>query len=297
VRAAAALLLGLGACGGLDRFGTFGRKAADSGPPESGAALTDTAGRPPDCPDDTCGDTCVDLDTDPRNCGACGRTCLLPGAEAACVDGDCALGACDDGLLDCDGRLETGCEQVDACADGSACPTSCGTEGAVSCADPCAPSCEVPAEACNAQDDDCDGACDEDLSCRRAVYRSSGTRGHLYGLDPSEATSSGQTLEGYPYFYVYAAEAPGLAPLYRCDKGGGLRFLTLSASCEIGLPVDLIVGYVSATGGCGSTPLYRLYSPSTGDHFYTLSAEERDAAVAVYGYVSEGVAAQVWGGP
>ncbi|MFM2247095.1 MAG: hypothetical protein RL071_3169, partial [Pseudomonadota bacterium] len=33
------------------------------------------------------------------------------------------------------------------------------------------------------------------------------------------------------------------------------------------------------------------------NHFYTLSAAERDNAVAVYGYVSEGIAGYVWASP
>lgn len=38
-------------------------------------------------------------------------------------------------------------------------------------------------------------------------------------------------------------------------------------------------------------PLYRLQGH--GDHFYTTSAQERDNAIAQYGYVSEGIACYV----
>ena len=51
--------------------------------------------------------------------------------------------------------------------------------------------------------------------------------------------------------------------------------------------------------GCsepGTTPLHRLYCANTGDHFYTTSAVERDNAVAMFGYVSEGIACYVFGG-
>jgi hypothetical protein len=44
----------------------------------------------------------------------------------------------------------------------------------------------------------------------------------------------------------------------------------------------------------GTTPLYRLYSPGTGDHFYTTSAIERDDAIATYGYQDEGTACHVF---
>ncbi|KAH9910621.1 uncharacterized protein BXZ73DRAFT_93654 [Epithele typhae] len=46
---------------------------------------------------------------------------------------------------------------------------------------------------------------------------------------------------------------------------------------------------------CDSTvPLFRLYSPSATDHFYTTNAQERNNAVASIGYTNEGTAAQVF---
>jgi hypothetical protein len=152
------------------------------------------------------------------------------------------------------------------------------------------------AELCNAQDDDCDGECDEGglSGCRASVYRSSGAHGHIYGRDAGEAAASGQAIESGEYFFVYAAETAGLVPLYRCDKGSGRRFLTASASCEIGLSVDLVVGYMATGPSCGAQPLYRLYSSATNNHFYTLSEAERDNAVAVYGYAYESIAGYVW---
>lgn len=37
-------------------------------------------------------------------------------------------------------------------------------------------------------------------------------------------------------------------------------------------------------------PIYRLYKPTTDDHFYTNGAAERDAAVQIHGYQDEGIA-------
>lgn len=266
-------------------------------PPSETPVAPDTMA--PECPADICFGACVDLQLDPTNCGGCGVTCVIPQASAACVDGACVVDRCDDGAGDCDGDPSNGCESVQACVEGAACATTCGSTGTLACADPCAPLCLPPTESCDAADDDCDGACDEGAlaGCRQSAYRSNGPLGHLYGLDPAEAVALGQSLESHPYFYTYAGEAPGLTPLYRCDKGGGRRFLTLSSSCEIGLPIDLVVGWVATSERCGSVPLYRLYSAAQSNHFYTLSAEERDNAVAAYGYVSEGIAAWVWAGP
>ena len=45
--------------------------------------------------------------------------------------------------------------------------------------------------------------------------------------------------------------------------------------------------------GTGTTPLLRAFNPTSGDHFYTTSAAERDNAVA-NGYRNEGVACHVF---
>ena len=58
-----------------------------------------------------------------------------------------------------------------------------------------------------------------------------------------------------------------------------------------------MLGYIAPNPVCGSTPLYRLYKASSGDHFYTTSDAEKDAAVANSGYIYEFVAGHVWTGP
>ncbi len=251
-----------------------------------------------DCPRDQCDGACVDLRTDPNNCGGCGRTCVVPNAGAACEDSFCVLDICEEGWGDCDGALANGCEQASTCVTGGACTTSCGSTGSAVCTDICAPTCVTPVESCNAIDDNCDGACDEGAlaGCRRNIYRSYGALGHVYGTDSGEAAGLGQSVENGDYFFVYSEETAGLAPLYRCDKGGGRRFLTLSASCELGVAPELVLGWVATSERCGAVPLYRLFSSAASNHFYTTSAAERDSVVAAHGYVSEGVAAWVWAG-
>ena len=39
----------------------------------------------------------------------------------------------------------------------------------------------------------------------------------------------------------------------------------------------------------GTTPLYRRYRQSNGDHLYTTSKDEADRAIFAYGYVDEGI--------
>ncbi|MBL8602616.1 MAG: hypothetical protein JNK72_11900 [Myxococcales bacterium] len=43
-------------------------------------------------------------------CGACGRACAPPNADAQCANGQCALGQCAPGFANCDGDADNGCE-------------------------------------------------------------------------------------------------------------------------------------------------------------------------------------------
>ena len=150
--------------------------------------------------DDDCDglvDEDFDLQSSLENCGACGDTCAIPNADYQCVGGLCTKTACLPGFFDfdprapgceyacrptvppdeicdgrdnnCDGQVDEGYDTGNVCvgegrcgvgtrecsADGSR--TLCSTErGGTN--DQSAP------EQCNAQDDDCDGATDEDVS-------------------------------------------------------------------------------------------------------------------------------------
>jgi hypothetical protein len=74
-----------------------------------------------------CSPLCVDLASDPGDCGTCGNACgPYHHAVPACSDGACGIGACIPGFTDCDGEAANGCE-VDTGND----PQNCGTCGHV----------------------------------------------------------------------------------------------------------------------------------------------------------------------
>ncbi len=77
-------------------------------------------GRPVDAPTEDavsacdvgtrCNGACVDVQTNPDHCGACGRRCALANASATCASGQCRLMACREGFSDCDANEGSGCE-------------------------------------------------------------------------------------------------------------------------------------------------------------------------------------------
>jgi hypothetical protein len=312
-----ALGIGLGACGddapadeGPAASGTAGSEGSGGSTGDDGSSAGDTVadeseGGPPECTasETLCGNVCADLDTDPSNCGQCGRSCVIPQATATCVAGECGMGVCDAGFSDCDAMIVTGCETPIDCQEAMPCTTACGSEGTVDCTDACAvagePVCLAPAETCNVIDDDCDGTCDQGPlpGCRVSVHRSnSPTLGHFYTTDLAEATSGDLSLEAQDYFWLYA-DVEGLQPLFRCIKANGKRWLTTSIDCEATAAPELTMGFIAPDARCGSTPLYRLRNPPPDAHFYTTSAAERDNAVNNLGFVDEGIAGYIWAGP
>lgn len=142
-------------------------------------------------PNVMCGEVCTDTNSDPYNCGGCGKVCSGGlNADAVCINGSCSL-KCKSGWTDVDGvpGCETHCEpspegevcngvdddcdgEIDdgfPCAKGVSltCTTGCGSEGSAICSENCqVPAlCTPPDEICNGNDDNCDGQCDEVGEC------------------------------------------------------------------------------------------------------------------------------------
>ena len=66
-------------------------------------------GKDNDCDSET--DEDFDLSTDPEHCGSCERACAFERAHAVCQQGECALGDCEQGWLNCNEDPDDGCEQ------------------------------------------------------------------------------------------------------------------------------------------------------------------------------------------
>ena len=125
----------------------------------------------------------TNLATTVASCGACGRTCALPNATAACAAGACRVGACNAGFADCDGVPTNGCE-VDTRTSAANCGRCGGACAAANAASTCAAgSC---AYTCLAGYGDCDGVasngCETALStsvasCGRCGNACSATNG------------------------------------------------------------------------------------------------------------------------
>lgn len=252
-----------------------------------------------DAGQDACGLLCVDLMRDPTSCGQCGRTCVIPHAQAACQAGECAIARCEPGYFDVNQRLDDGCEARDVCTAGQPCQTSCGSMGQTACVSG-QPMCQTPAEVCDAVDNDCDGQCDEGgmAGCRRGIHRGHQDGGHIFTDDMGMISN----LEFANFFYLYPNEPSGISgagfrPVFLCNKGNNKKFLTSHLECEGAGGIIKQLGFWASMPVCGAQPLYRVFSEGAQNHFYTTSAPERDNAVQSLGYRDEGVAGYIWAAP
>lgn len=221
---------------------------------------------------------CDDTASDPMNCGACDRVCVIPSATAGCEAGECVIAACPSGFTDDDGDIANGCELAPGEEPG---PLVCR---------------EDKSELCNAFDDNCNGQCDEGRAqgCRQGIHRGQGGGHHIFSSVLSDVQTAPYAIEGQDVFFTYAAPGVGLVESYLCTKGDGTHFVTTSAACENAGTIVRSIGYWAAAPACDAVPLFRLYRSASNNHFFTTSVAERDNASANLGYVYEFVAGYVF---
>jgi Notch-like protein len=136
-----------------------------------------------DC--DTLVDEDFDLTQDELNCGVCGKVCSKTGARTQCTDSVCDILECFPGNVDVDHDIDLPFDQSNGCE--YACFVS---NGGV--------------EVCDALDNDCDGAVDEDTD-KQNDEDNCGSCGHVCQFFHADATCTGGTC--------------GFDPATACDVG------------------------------------------------------------------------------
>ncbi len=133
---------------------------------------------------------------------------------------------------------------------------------------------------------------EKDSISQAPVYRfyNPTTKHHFYTASESErsivanTSQSGYLPEGIAY-YAYNTQITGTLPVYRFNNSStGDHFYTaleaeknsLISNAQSGYAYEGIAFYAYATQSNGSSPVYRFYNPTTGDHFYTASESEKN---------------------
>lgn len=174
--------------GGMGSGQTTGDIFIDSGSPVDGG--TGGAGG---------GDCEADLQTDPKNCGMCGKVCALLGAFPKCEAGQCVIESCADGHVDLNGIDSDGCEYLCSESNGGA-------------------------ESCDSKDNNCDGMIDEGFDLVNDV-NNCGECGNVCAL--ANATTKCEEVLGSPRCVVDAC-SDGYKDLDNVAEDG----------CEYACPVN-----------------------------------------------------------
>jgi hypothetical protein len=97
--------LNCGACGNVCPHGANSTAVCSAGT----CSLTCAAGYG-NCDSNPANGCETNVTNNPMSCGGCGIACDVPNATPSCVSGTCAIGMCNMGYADCDGKAQNGCE-------------------------------------------------------------------------------------------------------------------------------------------------------------------------------------------
>ncbi|KAJ3893785.1 hypothetical protein GG344DRAFT_31328, partial [Lentinula edodes] len=130
---------------------------------------------------------------------------------------------------------------------------------------------------------------------------SSTGKDHFYTTNSTEMNSVAIAQDAYSFegdaTFLWSTQETSTVPLYRLySQTANDHFYTIddnetSEAIASGYAFDTdshIAGYVYPYSICGASPMYRLYSSSSSDHFYTMSQAESQSASAS-GYILEGI--------
>lgn len=210
----------------------------------------------------------VNANTNQTHCGGCndesGEDCTAKIgddgiAAVRCDAGDCSVGSCEDGLADCDGSFDNGCE-----TDISSDVANCG-----GCADQGGDTCEPRAHASAACDDgECHYTCSSGWDDLNGDLNAAGTSDgcesrELLVMNSGTWSSADTGGEGPPVAFTHTLEgAPGTR-----------RLVLVGVVCRGNSAVDCIM----TTATYGSTPLRLLDSvflvDSSAQIFYAVDSE------------------------
>ncbi|MHC4838795.1 MAG: MopE-related protein, partial [Planctomycetota bacterium] len=177
----------------------------------------------------------VDKETDVENCGGCGSVderfiCRPPNAEAACVDGACAVESCMPGFADVDGDAANGCELVCEQSNGGV-------------------------EACDGSDNDCDGRVDEDFDLLGGLEHCGGCgQACVTGNAEARCDMGRCTIGACPEGTVNADMNPGNGCEYVCTPADDLTEVCNGADDDCDMRIDEGFDPLSSLtdcGGCG----------------------------------------------
>ena len=140
-------------------------------------------------------------------------------------------------------------------------------------------------------------SCQVSMPVQRLVFEDGQ---HFYTTDGGEVASlvsnTRARLEEADAWRFSDTDQAGAVPFYRCYDSKGHHLYTADPSCEAfgSAANESRIGYVFSSQATGTVPLYRLWNPVTGDHFYTIDLTEAKHASATLGYSEEGVAGFVY---
>ncbi|KXN92581.1 hypothetical protein AN958_04791, partial [Leucoagaricus sp. SymC.cos] len=127
-----------------------------------------------------------------------------------------------------------------------------------------------------------------------------------YGPEVAQFGTQGY-VEETPQGLIYPVQEAGTTLFFRCDWNTGTKidhFYTadpgefqakVAAGCQVDSEPDIAqgVGYLYTSPICNAIPLYRMYSSSRVDHFYTIDGAERQQLLTSGVYQDEGIAGYV----